>query len=366
VRFVIYGAGGVGGTIGGRLHVKGFDTVLVARGAHGEALKRSGMRFSDPAWSGTLRIPTVEDPSELEWSDGDVIILAVKGQDTASAAERIVELAGVDIPVIAAQNGVANERYLLRRFAQVYGMRVSVSASFLEPGSIMCHSAPISGILDIGRYPSGVDGVAREVAEALTTATFSSYALPDIMRWKYRKLLLNLGNATEAVCEPGTDTRSGELATAAREEGIRVLAAAGIDVATEEQDDARIADNLPILPVNGTPHQGSSSWQGLVRGTGSIETDYLNGEIVLLGRLHGCPTPVNEVLQILSNQIARRNDGPGRLSSKEVLDIVARRRNSVTSGSEASTGPATAARSDTRRATYSAERFRSTKRLVQW
>ena len=29
-----------------------------------------------------------------------------------------------------------------------------------------------------------------------------------------------------------------------------------------------------------------------------METDYLNGEIALLGRLHGIPTPVNEALQV--------------------------------------------------------------------
>jgi lysophospholipase L1-like esterase len=37
----------------------------------------------------------------------------------------------------------------------------------------------------------------------------------------------------------------------------------------------------------------------LARATGSIETDYLNGEIAMLGRLHGVPTPVNALLQDL-------------------------------------------------------------------
>ena len=45
--------------------------------------------------------------------------------------------------------------------------------------------------------------------------------------------------------------------------------------------------------IGGRRRGGGSSWQSLARGTGTIETDYLNGEIVLLGRLHGVPTPVN-------------------------------------------------------------------------
>ena len=33
MRYVIYGAGGIGGAIGARLTIEGFDTTLIARGA---------------------------------------------------------------------------------------------------------------------------------------------------------------------------------------------------------------------------------------------------------------------------------------------------------------------------------------------
>ena len=57
----------------------------------------------------------------------------------------------------------------------------------------------------------------------------------------------------------------------------------------------------------GEPAQlGGSSWQSLVRGTGTIETDFLNGEIVLLGRLHGIPTPVNADIQRRVRDAGRR------------------------------------------------------------
>ena len=55
----------------------------------------------------------------------------------------------------------------------------------------------------------------------------------------------------------------------------------------------RRGDRLRLQPVDGELRPGGSSWQSLARGVGTIETDYLNGEIVLLGRLHGVPTPAN-------------------------------------------------------------------------
>jgi len=64
----------------------------------------------------------------------------------------------------------------------------------------------------------------------------------------------------------------------------------------------------------------SSLDQGLelARGTGSIEADYLNGEIVLLGRLHGVDTPANAALQRVANGMARERLPAGSLSIKEV------------------------------------------------
>jgi 2-dehydropantoate 2-reductase len=62
-----------------------------------------------------------------------------------------------------------------------------------------------------------------------------------------------------------------------------------------------------------------SSWQSLMRRQGSIETDYLNGEIVLLGRKHGIPTPFNAVLQRIANEMAAAREPPGKYSAEELF-----------------------------------------------
>ena len=63
---------------------------------------------------------------------------------------------------------------------------------------------------------------------------------------------------------------------------------------------------------------GSSSWQSVLRGTGDVETDYLNGEIVALGRRYGVATPVNEVLQRRANDMAHRGLVPGSVPIAEL------------------------------------------------
>ena len=71
------------------------------------------------------------------------------------------------------------------------------------------------------------------------------------------------------------------------------------------------------MHIPGRERGGGSSWQSLARGTGNIESDYLNGEIALLGRLHGVPTPVNALLQRLAAEAAARRDPPGQLTEVE-------------------------------------------------
>jgi 2-dehydropantoate 2-reductase len=317
MRFVIYGAGAIGGVVGGRLFQAGQDVTLVARGDHLRALQRDGLTLASPDATVTLPVPAVGTPAEAQPTEGDVVVLAMKTQHTAAAVAELAQVAPPGVAVVCAQNGVENERLALRSFADVYAMAVMLPASHLEPGLVEASSSPVTGLLDLGRYPAGTDDTARAVAAALSAATFSSQARPDIMRWKYRKLILNLGNAVEAVT--GTTGRESPLAARLAEEGEAVLRAAGIDVASADEDIERRGDLLRMRPIDGRRRQGGSSWQSLTRGVGSIESDYLNGEIVLLGRLHDVPTPVNDLLQRLARRLAVAGHPPGTLTADEVL-----------------------------------------------
>lgn len=321
MRFVVFGAGAIGGVVGGRLAEHGHDVVLVARGAHAAAMRAGGLRIEAPSGSTTVALPVVEHPGELTYAEGDVVLLCVKSQDTVAALDALAGVASAVLPIVCMQNGVANEPAALRRFASVHSVPVMCPTAHLEPGVVLAYSEPVVGILDIGRYPSGADETTAEVAVAFVRSGFVSEIRTDVMRWKWSKLLTNLGNAIEAVC--GLPARSGPLAALVRREGEACLAAAGIDHASEEEDRARRGDLLRLAPVGGRLRGGGSSWQSLARGGGSIETDFINGEVVLLGRLYGVATPANELLQLLAGEMARAGAAPGTVEPDRLLSELA-------------------------------------------
>lgn len=317
MRFVVFGAGAIGGVLGARLHQAGEEVVLIARGAHGEAIARDGLRLETPEEVSVLRIPVVEDPAAVSWREDDVVLLATKTQDTASALGALAAVAAERVPVVCVQNGVENERMALRLFPNVYGALVMAPTAHLEPGVVQAYSVPLSGGIDVGRYPEGLDETAERVVAALSQARFGSVARPRIMRWKYAKLLMNLGNVVQALL--GSDADDEELDALAREEGKAVFRAAGIDFASDEEDAQRRRGLLTLGEIAGHGRGGGSTWQSFVRGASSIETDYLNGEVVLLGRRHGVPTPVNELLCRLARKALREGARPGDMAPEEIL-----------------------------------------------
>lgn len=320
MRFVILGAGGVGSVIGARLHQAGSDVTLIARGDHLAALQARGLELRDPDGTARLAIEAVGDPGAAEIAADDIVVLATKTQQSEAALASLAAVAPAEVAVVCAQNGVENERLALRRFANTYAMSVMVPATFLEPGVVECSLAPRSGILDLGRYPEGRDETAAAVAEALRAAGFDSRSLERVMGRKYLKLLSNLGNAIEAAS--GTrlgDPAAAEVFASARAEALACYAAAGIEVADADEDQERRRALGRPRPVGGTERRGGSSWQSLSRATGNIEADWLNGEIVLLGRQHGIPTPVNALLQATANRMAASGMAPGTVPAEELL-----------------------------------------------
>jgi 2-dehydropantoate 2-reductase len=290
--------------------------VLVARGAHRDAIAEHGLRIEWPEDSVTLPMPVVGHPSELTFGDGDVVLVAVKSQDTAGVVDALAATAPPATPIACLQNGVANEPAFLRRFERVYGVPVMAPTSHLRPGVVQAHTRRAAAIFDVGRWPAGVDPTASAVSDAFRASGFESVARPDIARWKYSKLLMNLGNPVDALCPRDDDAR--RLVTMAREEGEQVLAAAGIDYVSEEEDRARRGDLLRMAPIDGQRREGGSTWQSLVRGL-PVEVDFLNGEVVLQGRLHDVPTPVNTALQHTTHHAVATRTPPNSIPAAAIL-----------------------------------------------
>jgi 2-dehydropantoate 2-reductase len=309
--YVVYGAGAVGGVIGGRLHLAGHDVTLVSRGEHLSRIRADGLRLDTAAGVEEIRAPATDTAAEVDWSAGPVVVLAVKSHQTAEALADLARHAPAGTTLACAQNGVTNEPAALRLFALTYAITVMLPAQHLEPGLVVQTCDPVPGILDIGRYPSGADDLAEQVAADLRSARFESVARPDIMAWKYRKLVTNAVGDVRTVFPDEAD----DLRPLVREEAEAVLAAAGVPLVSEEEDLARRGDLLRGRPDVDGPN---SLGQSLARGTPGTEVDFRAGEIVLLGRLHGVPTPMNAALQRIGAALIREGRAAGSVPPDEV------------------------------------------------
>ncbi len=188
----------------------------MARGDHLSALQRDGLRLLTPGSDETLPVPAVAEPDDVELDGDDVLVLATKSQHTAEAlgtwsprevirGENAGRAAGEVLPVLCAQNGVANEPAALRWFARVAGVCVWLPTSVPEPGTVLAPCAPLTGMLHLGAYPSSVPGTGTwlddtldVVAADLEGALFRAPRPPEAMACKRAKLVSNLGNAFDA------------------------------------------------------------------------------------------------------------------------------------------------------------------------
>jgi len=319
MRYIIYGAGAIGGTIGGRLFQAGHEVILIARGDHLGALQEKGLRLRDPHGDVTLMMPAVAHPSAIDFRQSDVLLMCMKSQHSEAALTELKSCTE-DIAIICAQNGVANERMAAKVFKRVYGMVVMLPATHLEAGVVLHHASKSGGILDAGIYPEGTDTFIEQVMSDLQGANFSAVAQSHIMRWKYAKLLNNLGNGLQAASEAGSQGKW--VMRAMVQEALRCFEAAHIDCATRDEAVNRRGDLMGGGDISGAQRGGGSSWQSVSRGTGSIEVDYLNGEIVALGKQFNVPTPANELIRVLANKIATERKPPGSIAIEEIISAL--------------------------------------------
>ncbi|TMV08281.1 ketopantoate reductase family protein [Arenibacterium halophilum] len=315
MRTIIYGTGAIGGAIAAALSLSGQEVVGIARGARQAAIAERGLLFRTPEGARRTHFPCVADPTEIELRSDDVILLTMKTQDTLPALERLRAAGVTDHPIFCGQNGVSNERFALRRFPEVHGVALRMPTFVVEPDDVVAFSMPQHGLLDIGCYGGGINAHDERMVEALTRANIAAFASDDIMTWKYGKLLFNLHNILEAALSRDAD--AGRLFAPVLKEGQEILTSCGIafrDVA----NDPRRKVHMVFHEIDGVDYDGGSTTQSFVRGSGSVETDYINGEIALLARLNGLSAPANAYLTDLSARLLRERAKPGDMSADRI------------------------------------------------
>ena len=132
-RYVIIGAGAIGGTVGAVLTRAGTPTVLVARGRHAEVLTTAGMTLRTPDGTFHTAVTAASRPEDVRLTRHDVLVFATKTQQLDAALQEWVDqpvhdrdgaagTAGELLPVMTALNGVAAEEKALRYFGRVFGI----------------------------------------------------------------------------------------------------------------------------------------------------------------------------------------------------------------------------------------------------
>ena len=325
-RYVIIGAGAVGGMLAAQLAQAGIKAVLVARGAQLAAIRDKGLRVLRPSGDDLVRLDVVGTPAEVGLAPGDVLVMATKAQHAEEALQEwawqpvqgsVAASAASAVPVLMLQNGLDSERVALRRFATVYSASIWAAATYLKAGEISAAGAPKVGVFWMGRYPAGTDATLEAVAEDLRNAGYLVQVVADVQRWKVAKLLGNLRNAVQVLS--GTEEQRSELTALLAAEARAAFTAAGLGWADVKAESTFDLAQYVTHRIPDYPDSKLSTWQSFQRGAGSVEVDFLNGEIVLLGRLHGVATPGNEALQRVLGLSAAAGEVPGTRTADEVL-----------------------------------------------
>lgn len=335
-RYIVFGAGAIGIAVGGLMLGAGLRVTFVTRPAFAEALGR-GVTIRQEGEVYSVRSDAITSADELTPEPDDIVIITTKSQATRSVIEDLSSVYGRTTIVICLQNGIRNEAIARERFDQVYAALVMMSAVQLSPDLIIM---PRGRALAIGCYPHGLDDRAQQVADDMNRAGLEVTASSYTMAMKWGKLLANLNNATHTITgywlERGlVDRDMRELMLEVREEGLRVLQAAGIQVEPPEGEPSPIrilrmnealrrpvASNIDPLALPEDQRTYPSMWQDLRLGRTSSEAEFLNGEIIKLGRDLNVPTPYNSALLEIVERMFAEAVSPGIYTPAQLHSLI--------------------------------------------
>jgi 2-dehydropantoate 2-reductase len=320
MRTIIYGAGGIGSVVGGHLARTGHEVILIGRPGHVKAINERGLKLITPVGTHIIWVPAVTSPEQIEFRPDDVIFLTMKSQNTEDALNTLKRCVN-QIPIFCLQNGVRNEEMAAQLFEDVYGSTVRIGAVYMNDGEVIAHNDP-AGWLIMGRYPRGTDPLVETIAAQLRKANLFVMVTPDVMRYKWSKLMRNIRSAVGAITDAShADCKS--LNELVRKEAHDLLVEAGITYVS----DAQIAEEWPEFTNEPPKFAGggepqNSTWQSLARKVGSVENEFFNGEIARLAKKLGKRAPINGGINRIIQEMASKRETPGRYTIADLKKIL--------------------------------------------
>lgn len=294
MRIAIYGAGGVGGYYGGVLARAGHDVSLLARGAHLEAIRSSGLSVRSPGGDFVVRpAAATDDPAEI--GAVDAVIVAVKSMHLAAVCGGIGPLLGPDTLVVPMLNGVdAHEALLAAAGRSRMGKGLTrIISEVAAPGQI--RHVGVEPYVALAEWDGSRTSRVDSLVAALRDGGVDAEVPPDIDAAIWLKFLFvcSVGGVCGACRMPLGPVRtlpeSRALLRRAMEEIAAVAAAHGVSL----QDDA-VA--FAMNTVDSFPAEGTSSLQRDIAAGVPSELDAWTGAAVRLGATVGVATPVHSFI----------------------------------------------------------------------
>jgi 2-dehydropantoate 2-reductase len=320
MRIAIIGAGAIGSVIGGLLCKAGEDVILIGRKSHVDAINHNGLILEGQSGKTVIQVKAAEN---LDFKP-DLALLTVKAQDVESSIRKVqLFLSGTQ--VVTMQNGIRSDDQVAGLLGKenIISSIVVFSGQFLESGKVS-YSIPFSNTALLIGEPFCNKGNRLQTLSALLNKAIDTKTSEDIRAAHWTKLIWNLQTAVPAITGLSYQysyqyPNVRELTINLLKEGLKIIQAAGIKtgdvpgfpmepivtMAKESLPIAssllkKIAESLGKVPVLG------STWQSIKRGK-NTEVDYLNGEIVKLGKRMEIPTPANSLMVKMVHQVETTN-----------------------------------------------------------
>jgi 2-dehydropantoate 2-reductase len=319
MKICIYGAGSIGGVIGGVLAQAGHDVSLIARGAHLQALKANGCTVETGGQTFTVKTPCSDTPADF--GPQDYVVVAVKGPAMPSVAAGITPLLGPDTAVVPAMNGIPwwffdgfpadgpdiqlpaldPDGALAAAVStdRVIGCVVHMGCLVPEPGVIR-HVADNRLILCEAK--GGLSDRLGAFVAAFDGTTLNATATGELRQEIWLKLL---GNFNFAPVSSLTGATNGEIGA---DPGLRKLCA---DLFEEAAEAGRRIGLQPGMTADERTTMGASlgdfrtSMLQDFDKSRPPEIDAIVGAVVEIGRATGVSMPVSESVLALVRQKAR-------------------------------------------------------------
>ena len=294
MRAAIMAAGAVGGYFGGRMAAAGNDVVFIARGAHGDSIRRDGLKIESAL--GDLHLKNVnvtDDPNQV--GPVDVVLFAVKLWDTEMAGEQTRPLVGRNTRVITLQNGVDS----VERLAPILGNEATIAGTtyvitnITKPG-VIHHTGTVAKI-HCGRLDGRPDALLTGYVEQMRAAGIEVAATADMLLEIWRKFVMLSGTSgiTASTRQPlgviRDDADMRAFFFSLMHEAIAVGHAAGVQFPPD------FPAELEHL-VAGFPPMTKASMANDLDAGNRLELDWLAGKVVALGHKYGIPTPAQQAV----------------------------------------------------------------------